>query len=208
MDTTGQVILGAKATDLGGGMWHYEYAMQNLNSDRSVSSFSVPSSDGLVVTNMGFRDVAYHSGDGYNSAPGSVVNFDGTDWTPASDSSEVSWTMVPAVPVQNSNALRWGTMYNFRFDCNSAPANGSVTLGLFKAAGGLPNSVSANTVVPGPVEPLCPTDVDGNGTTDIDDLLTVINNWGAGKGNPGDVDGSGSVDIDDLLAVINGWGNC
>jgi hypothetical protein len=83
-----------------------------------------------------------------------------------------------------------------------------VTLGLFKAAGGLPNSVSANTVVPGPVEPLCPTDVDGNGTTDIDDLLTVINNWGAGKGNPGDVDGSGSVDIDDLLAVINGWGNC
>jgi hypothetical protein len=55
--------------------------------------------------------------------------------------------------------------------------------------------------------PICPTDVDGSGGTDIDDLLLVINNWGA-AGGPADVNGSGSVDIDDLLQVINGWGDC
>jgi hypothetical protein len=46
---------------------------------------------------------------------------------------------------------------------------------------------------------------------DIDDLLTVINNFGA-KGVPGsvpgDVTGNGVVDIDDLLGVINAWGGC
>jgi 6-phosphogluconolactonase (cycloisomerase 2 family) len=56
--------------------------------------------------------------------------------------------------------------------------------------------------------PLCPTDVNGSGNVDIDDLLLVINNWGGGQGNPADVDGDGDVDIDDLLLVINNWGPC
>ena len=30
-----------KVTDLGGGIWHYEYAVHNLNSDRAARSFSV-----------------------------------------------------------------------------------------------------------------------------------------------------------------------
>jgi hypothetical protein len=42
---------------------------------------------------------------------------------------------------------------------------------------------------------------------DIDDLLAVINSWGATRG-PADVDSNGIVDIDDLLAVINAWGPC
>jgi hypothetical protein len=36
----------------------------------------------------------------------------------------------------------------------------------------------------------------------------VINNWGAGPGNPADVDNDGDVDLDDLLLVINNWGPC
>jgi hypothetical protein len=56
--------------------------------------------------------------------------------------------------------------------------------------------------------PVCPSDIDNSGSTDIDDLLFVINNWGAGPGNPADVDGDNDVDIDDLLLVINGWGPC
>jgi hypothetical protein len=206
-DTTGFAVLSADATDLGGGVWHYEYALYNANSDRSFSSFSVPSSPGLVVTDMAFRDVPYHSGDGFNSAPGAVVNFDGTDWTPASDGSNVSWTMVPATPVQNSNALRWGTMYNFRFNANSPPTTGSITLGLFKAVVGQPDTMLANgTVVPMGVEP-CAADTTGNGVVNIDDLLDVINAWGTADPDA-DVDNDGDVDIDDLLAVINAWGDC
>ncbi len=38
----GLFILSAKETDLGNGLWHYEYALQNFNSDRSAGSFSIP----------------------------------------------------------------------------------------------------------------------------------------------------------------------
>jgi hypothetical protein len=206
-DTTGLAILSADATDLGGGVWHYEYALYNMNSDRSFSSFAVPSSPGLVVTNIGFRDVPYHSGDGFNSSPTTPVNFDGTDWAQSSNGSVVSWTMVPATPLGNSNALRWGTMYNFRFDANSPPTTGSITLGLFKAVGGQPDFMLANgTVVPSELE-TCPADVNGNGNVDISDLLAVIAAWGTNNA-AADINDDGTVNITDLLAVIAAWGKC
>ncbi|HEY3242704.1 MAG TPA: hypothetical protein VGM03_05060, partial [Phycisphaerae bacterium] len=37
----GQFWVASKATDLGGGLWHYEYAIQNLSSDRSAGSLNV-----------------------------------------------------------------------------------------------------------------------------------------------------------------------
>lgn len=42
----------------------------------------------------------------------------------------------------------------------------------------------------------CPTDYDGNGVTNVDDLLTVIAGWN----NP--------YTVDDLLDVIGAWGGC
>jgi hypothetical protein len=57
--------------------------------------------------------------------------------------------------------------------------------------------------------PDCPTDTDGNGVTDVDDLVAVILDWGTdGSGHNGDVNGSGGVDVDDLVAVILAWGPC
>jgi hypothetical protein len=51
--------------------------------------------------------------------------------------------------------------------------------------------------------------VAGSGNVvNIDDLLLVINNWGAGFGNPADATGDWTVNIDDLLLVINSWGPC
>jgi hypothetical protein len=209
-DTTSFGILGSRVTDLGNGQYHYEYALYNMNSDRSFSSFSVPSSRGLVVSNIGFHDVSYHSGDGYNSSPDNVVTFDDTDWSGNNDGSNISWALIPADPIENSNAVRWGTLYNFRFDCNSAPTpgGGDATVGLFKAVASLPDTMTALTQIPGPVIP-CPADITGNGATDIDDLLTVINAWGtSGGGGAADIDDNGTVNIDDLLAVINAWGPC
>ena len=60
-------------------------------------------------------------------------------------------------------------------------------------------------------EQVCVADITGNNTVDVDDLLSVINSWGACAGCPADVvppGGNGTVDTDDLLAVINGWGSC
>jgi hypothetical protein len=57
--------------------------------------------------------------------------------------------------------------------------------------------------------PTCPSDIDGDGTVDTDDLLGVLAAWGAQcDGCPADVDGSGMVNIDDLLLVISAFGPC
>ena len=62
----------------------------------------------------------------------------------------------------------------------------------------------------------CPADIAPPGSPDgqvnIDDLLQVINHWGACPPNPpdcvADVDQNHVVNIDDLLAIIMGWGAC
>jgi hypothetical protein len=52
----------------------------------------------------------------------------------------------------------------------------------------------------------CPTDITGDGVTNVDDLLAVINGWG--QSGPSDVNLDGTTNVDDLLEVINGWGQC
>jgi hypothetical protein len=54
----------------------------------------------------------------------------------------------------------------------------------------------------------CATDTDGNGATDVDDLVGVILAWGSDGGLVYDIDGNGIVDVDDLVAVILAWGSC
>lgn len=139
----GLVIVSSKATDLGGGLYHYEYAVQNLNSERSIGSFTVPIPNGTSVSNVAFHDVDYHSGE----------PFDGTNWTPTVGSASVSWATTPYGTNPNANAIRWGTLYNFRFDANVMPISSTVTLGLFKP--GSPTSVNAAAVVPFGTPPVC-----------------------------------------------------
>jgi hypothetical protein len=148
----GRFIVASKATDLGGGVWHYEYAVQNLNSNRSGQAFGIPIPSGSAVTNVGFHDVPYHSGEP-NSA--------GADWTPTVGATSVSWaTSVWTSGTDTStNALRWDTIYNYRFDCNAAPGSGSATITLFRP--GSPATATGVVVVPGggppppPVNDLC-----------------------------------------------------
>ncbi|MDP7005705.1 MAG: M12 family metallo-peptidase [Phycisphaerales bacterium] len=54
----------------------------------------------------------------------------------------------------------------------------------------------------------CPTDIDGNGSTDVSDLLALIADWGPCSGCAGDLDGNGLVDVSDLLTAIGAWGPC
>jgi hypothetical protein len=103
-------------------------------------------------------------------------------------------------------ATRWGTLYNFRFDCNAAPKNASVTLGLFKSVAGLPDTMMVAAQVPGDITP-CSADVTGDGTVNITDLLAEIAAWGQ-AGGPADVNGDNIVNIADLLAVVGAWGSC
>lgn len=133
----GRFIVGVKVITLGGGLYRYEYAIQNFHSDRSAGSFSVPVPAGSTVTNIGFHDVDYHSGEPYNNL----------DWAGVYSGGTVSWTCPTAYNASNDigNALRWDTIYNFWFETNQAPQAGNAVLGMYKAAG----SVSVATTVPG-----------------------------------------------------------
>jgi hypothetical protein len=139
----GRVLLGYKATSLGGNQWHYEYAVFNMNSDKSIGGFSVPVG-AANITNIGFRDVDYHDGDGTGS-----VNFDGTDWPSSISGGVLTWATTPYSQNQSANAIRWGTMYNFRFDANVQPSLSQVSLTTFKSVTTLAVNADAPAGMPG-----------------------------------------------------------
>ncbi len=191
----GRFVAASKVTDAGGGTWHYEYAVFNLNSHRSAGSLRIPFPAGTVVGGIGFHDVDYHSGEVY----------DNTDWSITLGGTSVSWAN-PQTWSENpdGNALRWGTMYNFWFDANRPPAPGTATLGLF-----IPGTEpSASLPWPVPASPPCPWDIDGSGGVDIADLLQLLSGWGPNPGHPADFDGDGDVDVADLLDLLSHWGSC
>ena len=60
-----------------------------------------------------------------------------------------------------------------------------------------------------------PGDATGDGLVNVNDLLAVVNQWGACAAPPAScaadlapVGGNGLVNVNDLLAVINAWGSC
>jgi hypothetical protein len=54
----------------------------------------------------------------------------------------------------------------------------------------------------------CPEDIDGNGTVDVADLVSLLAAWGPCGGCPEDIDGSGTVDTADLVDLLAAWGKC
>jgi len=160
----GRFWVGYKVTDNGNGTWSYEYAIYNLNSDRSGGSFSVTVGDGVTVTNIGFHDVDYHSGEPFNN----------TDWIGThTEAGAVTWNSPATHAVDpNTNALRWGTLYNFRFDADSAPENVDAVLGMFKQG-----AVNAfNVPGAGPMAlTTCLADVNGDGMVTPTDFTAWVN---------------------------------
>ena len=51
-DVHGHYVLGYHATDLGAGLWRYEYAVQNLTSARAAGSFAIPIPCGVNVSDL------------------------------------------------------------------------------------------------------------------------------------------------------------
>ncbi|MEM7230245.1 MAG: PQQ-dependent sugar dehydrogenase, partial [Planctomycetota bacterium] len=152
----GLLIVASLATDNGNGTWHYEYVVHNLNSDRSVNSFEVPVGNGVNVTNIGFHDVNYHSGESYAD----------TDWVGVRTASTVIWSTDDFGTDSDANAIRWGTSYTFRFDANFGPEDNNATLGIFKP--GTPTTV--NGLVRTPPLAVGPQDCNNNGVEDSIDI--------------------------------------
>jgi hypothetical protein len=122
----GRVIAAAKTELNPDGTRHFDYAVQNLTSDRAVRRFSIPVPAGATVTNIGFHDIDSHSGEPWES----------TDWDMYYDypNSRVVWETQESYDENPlANAIRWGTMYSFYFDIDVAAFTfADVPLDLFK----------------------------------------------------------------------------
>ena len=191
----GRFIVGYNVTTNANGTYHYEYAIYNVNSDSSGSSFSVPIAAGVTVTNATFKDIAYHSNEVY----------DGTDWTISNSGGQLTWQCTQTFAQNaNANALRFGTLYNFAFDANSPGVTGNTALGVFKTGA----SVAVRGLVP--ATPCRSGDLDCNGIINGADLGSLLANWGPCPGGtpgcPGDLNNSGIVDGADLGTMLSNWG--
>ena len=96
----GRVYLGVKTTDLGGGVFHYEYALHNRDNSRGIQTFSIPVCPGVAVTNQSFRDIDTNAAN---------------DWT-------VTRTATDVVFSTTDNPLGWNAIFNFSLDAAAAPA--------------------------------------------------------------------------------------
>jgi hypothetical protein len=199
----GLLVVSSRAFRLTGGMWRYEYAVYNMNSDRSVGSFMIPAADSLSVSNIGFHDVQYHSGDGVSSTGTFYSNYDGTDWPGNKASGGLTWACTPYATHQGANAIRWGTTYNFRVDTIAQPSFQSPvgTLGLFKPpTGGDPTSMTAAII--GPAAP-----------GDSDELFAFLDLWFAyntlavttDSMRLVDLNADNFIDSDDLFLFLDVW---
>ncbi|MFT4541181.1 MAG: hypothetical protein ACI835_003642, partial [Planctomycetota bacterium] len=151
----GYFFVGYEATDLGGGLYRYEYAVQNFNSDRCGQAFEVPLPAGVTPTSVFFRDVNHHSGDPFSN----------TDWAFTSTGGVVRWASETYAQNQDANALRWGTLFNFGFTANAAPGTVNASIDLFKPG----SRSSLTTSVLGPDAPGI-TDCNNNGLEDALDI--------------------------------------
>ncbi len=196
---TARFIIAAKATSVGGGVWEYEYAVRNMNSHRSGRAFSVPLPTGTALVSRGFRDVAYHSGDGINS-----VNFNGTDWVNSTSGNRLYWSTETFAVNPNANALRWGTQYNFRFRTAIPPTTGEARIDLFRpGAAGEPDFVTVPGL-PVPTVTICLADFDHNGSRDIPDIFAFLAAWFA-EDFAADFDGNGTLAVPDIFAFLAAW---
>jgi hypothetical protein len=119
-DDDGAIILATQVTDLGGGTWHYEYALYNWYSERGVRSFAVPVG-GVNISHPSFHDI--------DQDPGN-------DWDVTIADGAITWSTDDYATDPDAHALFFQTLFNFRFDADQAPTDGAVALGIFKPGSG------------------------------------------------------------------------
>jgi hypothetical protein len=161
--TDGIFFVGYKVTGPTAGVWHYEYAIYNENLDRAIQSFEVvfPGFEPFSLTNIGFHAPPQHPpwahdgtvGDaGYSSAP----------WTFTESFTSATWNCETLAQNPNANAIRWGTLYNFRFDSTAPPAISTANVGFFKTGSSISVEIQAPeqsdaTPTPTPTPTVTPT---------------------------------------------------
>jgi hypothetical protein len=125
--------VGYKVTGPNDGVWHYEYAIYNQNLDSGIQSFQLDSGANppATISNIGFHAPPQHPGFAHDGTAGDA-GYSSTPWDAVNNFGNVSWSTETFAQNPNANAIRFGTLYNFRFDANEPPAFHSAAIILFK----------------------------------------------------------------------------
>lgn len=123
----GRFLVAVKVTGPTNGMWHYEYAVQNIDNDRGGASLRIPMCATARVENIGFRDIDQNP-----------LN----EWAINRQGGELQFL------ASANNPLDWNTFYNFYFDSDAAPVGGDVSIDQARLGPGA-LSVAVATTVPG-----------------------------------------------------------
>jgi hypothetical protein len=143
-------FMGYKVTNPSAGVWHYEYAVYNQNLDRAIQSFSVPLGLGAIISNIGFHAPPQQPGWAHDGTLGDA-GYSSAPWNVTQDPTSVTWSTESFATNQNANAIRFATLYNFRFDADQPPETTNATVGFFKT--GSPMTVE----IQGPTAGATPT---------------------------------------------------
>jgi hypothetical protein len=166
----GRAFIAYKVTNPSAGVWHYEYAINNQNLDRGIQSFSVPLGCGMTVSNLGFHAPPNHPGIANDGTVGSA-GYSNAAWAPSQTATALSWSSETFGANANANALRWGTLYNFRFDSNRPPQTANATIGFFK--NGSPITVAIQAPTPDSCTGTDTVEIDSAVYTNANHLLRV-----------------------------------
>jgi len=153
-------FMGYKVSNPTTGVWHYEYALYNQNLDRGIQSFSVPLAPGVNISNIGFHAPRQEPG-WANDGTFNNQGYSSTPWTVMQDGSSITWSTETFAQNQNANAIRFGTLYNFRFDADQPPQSASSIVGFFKTGSPMMVAIQApmggGTPTPTPTASPTPT---------------------------------------------------
>ncbi len=147
-------FMGYKVTNPSAGVWHYEYALYNQNLDRAIQSFSVPLGLGANISNVGFHTPPQHPGWPHDGTVGDA-GYSSTPWDVSQDAGSITWSTETFATNQNANAIRFATLYNFRFDADQPPETTTATVGFFKT--GSPMTVEIQAPAAGATPTPTPT---------------------------------------------------
>ena len=139
-----------------------------------------------VESPAGSRGLVAFASDNIYACGGGIVNWDGNSWQQVEDFDQVIGASTLAMAKSDL--------------CDMITVGRQITVGEIMpfAAAIQPAGVGVFSTRPG--------DVNFDDHVNVDDLLAVINGWGAcGQQCPADLTGDGVVNVDDLLLVISNW---
>jgi hypothetical protein len=140
----GHARIAVKTTALGGGIYHYDYVVMNLDFARAVIDPAHPTEPDMhVLSDDGFSAFALPVGAGATISDVTFSDLDadtGNDWTFSQSAGALRWQAPSGHP------LNWGTLYRFSFTADRGPL--AATANLDVATAGSPTGYAADTLAP------------------------------------------------------------